>query len=52
MSNRAQVVLNFTICISSNLNSLWVGKFSRNIMTHSFVDSGLDVETGYHKKSW
>jgi len=21
-------------------------------MTHSFVDSGLDVETGYHKKSW
>jgi len=49
ISDRAQVVLNVTIYISRNVNSLCVGKFSRNVITHSFVDSGLGVENGYHE---
>lgn len=43
------MVLNVTIYISSNVNSLCVGRFSRNVIIYSFVDSGLGVETDYHE---
>jgi len=44
------VVLNFFIYISSKVNPSCAGKFSRNLITHSFVDSGSGVGTGYHEK--
>jgi hypothetical protein len=51
VSDGAHVVMNFIIYISSNINSLCVGIFLRNVITDLFVDSGSFVETVYHENS-